>query len=51
MSARTSCSVLLIILIAVGLSAWSISFGWHTWILVGAAALGTIVILRWRRPR
>ena len=40
-----------IVWIAVGLSAWSLSSGWHTWILVGAAAIGTIVILRWRRPR
>ena len=36
---------------AVGLSAWAISFGVHTWILLGAALVGTVVILRWRRPR
>ncbi len=36
---------------AVGLSAWVTPYGWHTWILVSAAAVGTVVILRWRRPR
>jgi uncharacterized membrane protein YbaN (DUF454 family) len=40
-----------IVWIVVALSAWALPLGWHTWILVGAAAVGTVVILRWRRPR
>ena len=40
---------LALIWVAVGLSAWALPLGWHTGVLVIAALIGSIFVLRWRR--